>query len=944
MTSRAGCRCSSTPCSRSGSRRSGGLLTLAGYRDSGGVQGAIAKRAEEVFGSLSPPEQEAARRTFVRLTQPGEGTEDTRRRADLNELAGEPGDAELTSVVAALVDARLLTSSRDETSGAEVVEIAHEALIRGWPRFRAWIDEDRAGLRVHRRLTEAAYEWTRLGHDDGALLRGARLGETLEWRKASSAALNHVEREFLRASEGAEENELAAARRQTRRLRALAIGLAVLLVAAVGAAVVAKRQTDEADAQRRVASSRALASAALTAADDSPDVAMLIGLEAYRRVADAPPNERFEARRSVLTILQRNPGLSAVVPTVGFELALSPDRRTLAVVGAYEAVSLWDVEQRAAIGKPLTGSEGASALAFGAGGRVLAVGYQDGTARLWDVAARTPLGGKVRMHNDEVTSIASDRQGRMLATGSADGTVRLWDVSRRAPLGTPLSGHGGGVVSVAFSPDGRTLAAGSDNGAVVLWDIGRHARLGEPLSGHRGPVSSIAFSNDGRTLATGGADKLIRFWNVERGASLGTPVGGHERELTALAFSRDDRTLVSADQAGTVRFWNVARRTQLGEPLQAHRRAIYAAAFSADGSTLALGGVDGTVRIHAAERQPLSQPMRGRLDHPRLIAFAPGGRVLASAGDDGAVRLWDVDRATPLGKPLAGHTGGVASIAFSPDGREVAVGGADGTIRLWRVPGGTPVGAPLRGHSRPVASIAFRPDGRTLVSATDEGTLVVWDLAAGKAIGKPLATNRDGVFAKAAVSPDARLFAIAVNGSGGGTVRLWDVERRTPRGAPIAGPSEVDGVTFGPDGRTLVVRGDATVRLFDLDKRTSLGTVDDGSGNAILGVTFSPDGRTLVLARGDGSVMLWDVERRAALGDPIQAHSDNVASVAFSPDGSTFASASADGIRLWRNLASADFAVWRERICGIVGRNLTVDEWRQLMPEVPRTRTCPAFR
>ena len=251
-----------------------------------------------------------------------------------------------------------------------------------------------------------------------------------------------------------------------------------------------------------------------------------------------------------------------------------------------------------------------------------------------------------------------------------------------------------------------------------------------------------------------------------------------------------------------------------------------------------------------------------------------------------------------------------------------------------------PVGAPLRAHSRAVVSLAFRPDGRTLVSATDEGSLFEWDLATAKAIGKPFPTNVDGIHSMAAVSPDGRLLAVAVNGGNGGTVTLWDVESRSQRGAPLAGPKEV-----GPDGRTLVVRGDGTVRLWDLDRRESLGSVDDGrTGLAVMDVALSPDGRGLVLAGGDGTVRLWDVERRAALGEPMQAHADSVASVATSPDGSTFASAGSDGIRLWRGLAGADFALWRERICRVVKRNLTADEWRRLTPEGPRTRTCSAFR
>lgn len=53
--------------------------------------------------------------------------------------------------------------------------MSHEALIREWPTLRAWLDEDREGLRVHRKLTEAAQEWVDHAHDPDLLYRGARL-------------------------------------------------------------------------------------------------------------------------------------------------------------------------------------------------------------------------------------------------------------------------------------------------------------------------------------------------------------------------------------------------------------------------------------------------------------------------------------------------------------------------------------------------------------------------------------------------------------------------------------------------------------------------------------------------------------------------------------------------------------------------------------------------
>ena len=167
-------------------RQQGGLLTLEGYRASGGVGDAIANRANAVFEQLSPEQQAVARRVLLRLTQPGESTEDTRRRADLDELVtGQAERPAIEEAVNALVAARLLTASRDEVSGVAQVDVAHEALIRAWPRLRQWLDEDRQGLLVHRRLTEAAQEWQRNERDPDLLYRGSRLTEALAWPRCN---------------------------------------------------------------------------------------------------------------------------------------------------------------------------------------------------------------------------------------------------------------------------------------------------------------------------------------------------------------------------------------------------------------------------------------------------------------------------------------------------------------------------------------------------------------------------------------------------------------------------------------------------------------------------------------------------------------------------------------------------------------------------------------
>ena len=93
------------------------------------------------------------------------------------------------------------------------MDVTHEALIREWPRLTEWLREDREGLLVHRRLTEAAQEWEELKRDSGSLFRGALLAQTAEWATTHEGDLNDLEREFLNASrkQAARSRELAVA-------------------------------------------------------------------------------------------------------------------------------------------------------------------------------------------------------------------------------------------------------------------------------------------------------------------------------------------------------------------------------------------------------------------------------------------------------------------------------------------------------------------------------------------------------------------------------------------------------------------------------------------------------------------------------------------------------------------------------------------------------------
>jgi hypothetical protein len=135
-------------------RRQDSTLSAAAYGAIGGVRGAIIQAAETEMERLSPNREGQVRDLFLRLVQLDDSAPDTRRRTTRTEV-GEPA----WSLAQQLADARLLVTGRDPASGEQTLEVAHEALIRSWPRLRDWLTDARDGLRLQSEIRRAARLW-----------------------------------------------------------------------------------------------------------------------------------------------------------------------------------------------------------------------------------------------------------------------------------------------------------------------------------------------------------------------------------------------------------------------------------------------------------------------------------------------------------------------------------------------------------------------------------------------------------------------------------------------------------------------------------------------------------------------------------------------------------------------------------------------------------------
>ena len=799
------------------------------------------------------------------------------------------------------------------------VEVAHEALIRHWPRLRKWLEEDRAALLLRDSVREAAQEWERNEHDEGFLAhRGRRLEQAEALAHHPRLGLNEQERAYLDAALALRERE--AQEREAQRLRELA----------------AQRERAE------------LAEAARN--------------EAEQRVAEQAEAARGLRRRLLVAVGAVGLAVAAALLAVKYlnDAEWERDRAVTAQMAAEEQASI--ALSRQLVAQAREQVDGAFDLAILLG---LEASKESDTvearALMLDLLSSHPhLVGVLRSLDrlGSVSSVAFSPDGALLASASSrpDGTIVLWDMARRQPRGDPLTGHGEGVLSVAFSPDGTLLASGSYDRTIVLWDVASGQRLGPQLLGHEGFVHSVAFSPDGATLASGSDDGTIILWDVASRQRLGDPLVGHRGAVTTVAFSPDGTLLATGSDVGAVILWDVATRQPFTDRLVRGEGGyrVNSLAFSPDGTILAAGngaGVtgaadtgsqnDSVVLWDVASREPIGAPMVGHDDWVQSVAFSPDGTMVASGGGDGTVIIWDAESQVRIGSPLTGHGGTVDSVAFSPGGATLATGHSDATVVLWDLNRGHLLNTRLDGPDFAANGVAFSADGTLLASGGDthrpdpdnptglsiqDGTIVLWDSAGYRPLGEPLVTP-DSTVESIAFSPDGKTIAIeglvprarpAIGESQDNgvhrdnAVTLWDVASRRPRRNPLIGDGfTVSDVVFSPDGAIVAIGGSGNaIILWDVASGRSLGTLRAGDKNDVRGIAFSPDGTTMAAAgcgelgyQSDclfGEVRFWDVVSLQPLGDPLVAHRNAVTSVAFNPDGTLLATGSIDGtVILW---------------------------------------------
>ncbi len=885
-------------------RRDGRTLTVEAYEESGGVSSAVARTADAVADRTPEGDRPLLRSVFLRLTEIGDEVEDARRRVPIEELVpeGDSPDA-VRAMLDRLADARLVTL------GEGTAEVAHEVLIRRWPTLRRWLEEDRVGIRLHRRLSDASRLWDAAGREPADLYRGTRLDAALEWARSNRELLNETERSFLNASV----DEAARAQRRqveaNRRLRIALSAAGVLLLAAVGLlvfALVSRHQSVRAEAAAR---SQAIAADAESQIGRDPQRALLLARLALK---SAPTPAAMLAASEALdanTVRSQLPSFGVQGCAIANYMYLL-DRGRVAVDNTCDGeVVFGDLVHRRIIREVGLGASSTDMVPSRDGRSLIVAAGRD----LVSLDLATNRARRIFTAPFPIVWIGHDQVGRFLAVGDAD-TIGLANLATGR---LRVIAHGDASVNAILgmvwtSPDvllvessGQSPGRGDLFGGLTTLDVVSGSRQTLNLPVGAGHVASLAFLNispDHRTWFITGADanagnvaQIATTWAIDtknhrvRWITRG-PIGASANSVQP---SGDGKLLAVGYSEGSIDVLDAFTGRRVVRDSSSASIATGWLAFPPGDKSLVTVSLDGVYRTWAATGSEL---LRWQAPRDPAVDFTPDGKDLVLVGDRGEVvdpRTGTAVRSFP-GFPASSVFNFCTSACFaaSPSlGWLTYLDPTSAAPRIIEINGRTGRRAAAVTVPRLDAE-GVAPDGRMVAAYVDGNRLFaeVIDPRSGRIHALQPGESSYGCAATTpSFTPDSRLMAIV---DGCVHVAVWDLRtgrvRRTillpDRANASSGPSggsTAAGAHLSPDGRYVLaaLEGGGLVRIDLLN-----GAFDErpGAQTVAKALAISPNGNFYAIGRQDGTVDEYDARtlqlvRHHELDNPIQT-------LVFSPD------------------------------------------------------------
>lgn len=864
-------------------RREGKTLTYAAYQASGGVLGALARRAEELYVQLDSKHQEIARQIFLRLVTLGEGIEDTRRRAEQAELYSVGDDQKMVEDVLAVYSKyRLFTFDNDPVTRNPTVEVAHEALIREWKRLRGWLNDSRDDVRLQQRLASAAHEWQNQRRDPSFLATGARLQQFETLLNSGAISLSDLETDYTRASVAErdrkareevarQEHERTLERRALRRLQAgVAIFLVLTLIASILAFFAASARNDaqanertaknnEATAvvesrlrataesqavternQAQIDESRVLAILSLQELTQDPARSIDLALQALPN-ADTPRPFVAEAELALTEAIKASLERAYLNPFQDSSItALALSDEQIAIAGQGLALVGYDFQNPdflVAHQNPILGVQ------WSADGRLLS--YDPALVTVWQAGE---LASSFENDNENPIVCATWQPTAEKIAICAESSLRLWqptdnEITEIHHLETPFA-------NARWSPDGRYLAAwDSASTQVILWDDESETitPIGPLQEGQL--TTDVVWSPDSAALVMVLSDFTARYWSV---SDEGDPItlAGHTAAVDGAIFVDTSRIITWGDD-GTVRVWSTD-----GEELftlsGATPSEVNGVALSPDSTKLLIWQNDSAAHVWDVASGERIVSLQDQTSNILLAAWRDNDFV-ATTDVDFQIRVWNVTTGT-IATTLYGHQNRVKGLDWL-DERHLMSYSQDGTIRQWEVfaENGLPLGQgllyALDGHRGPIEYARWLDDNTVITNGRD-GIARRWTLDSGEVVMLP---NEDGERWRIVWSPDGSQVLRYLDDAAG---EVWELATPT-RLYDIRGPIGSE-AAFWLESGIFIGQPDGDVLWLDAMTGQTLALLEGHTARINDAEYFSAN-RLLATAGSDNQIHVWEL-------------------------------------------------------------------------------------
>ena len=965
--------------------RQNNTLKLNTYAELGGVTGTLKQRADSFYNQLDLPSKRTVEFIFLSLTQPGDHTEPTRRQVSKQDLISSTNNADVIDLlIKEMADANLIvtenltllnTSQReiegridpqkptnrpmtDSASYQEdiVINVAHEALIRHWPRLQEWLKENEDRLRIKQKIEKEADRWLENQKSENYLAKDSILAIAKDFVNSQaenndSIILKPKAQDFVRFSIEEEQRKIEEEQRkieEEQRKKNYFLLLAVVGLLTSVASIVLINRGYEVNRSRKLAEQSQVIFNfqqidGLSNAINAGKIQQrrFVKLFSFFSPFKDTSTQVTASLRDALFGIRQISVLQAHASSLD-SVAASPDGQTFASGDSDGLIKIWKMDKDNAITPVKTIQahiRSVKSLNFSPDIEHLISSSSDGTIKIWKSQGEfvaTLLG-----HSSEVSKIIVSPDSQFIVSASYDGTIKFWSI-KPTKEGKHLIGllqaDQGILHDLAFNSDGSQLASAGESGTVKIWDAASKKLLKAFNSGNcnqsRCDVYSVSFSNNSGYLATVGANPRLQLWNIQGNPEV-TEIGADKRhtesirnvkftsrlgqELIKQESDEYQDVLVTSSEDNSIGFWFLKKTAEGktieegGFKLKGHDSNVNSIAFSHDGNYLFSGGQDSTLRIWNGSKKTsfpipeLAHDQPGDVKNsfsahgsqgktPKLVTADQTGRIILwfYKIKEGEKELkWHPEVTTP---PDEAHKAGIWDVSFTPSGDEFATVSENGSIKFWSAKDASFITEKSNAHDKKIGDISFSQNDNGFATAGADGRVKVWEWDANRKLVETISIESSNILPRVALSSDGKKLAVKASNH---RIQLWEFKGRewTQYGLPLQGHvTDITTMSFSPNGKRLVSGSeDGVIKVWNSDG-TFLRDLHGHLG-IVNHVSFSPDNSLMASVSSTGEIIIWNIwsGSTSKLYEFSERHFNSATGISFSPDGKQIASSSADG-------------------------------------------------